>query len=37
MTPLSASQRHASLLKQKRLDALTRLGDRDTARVAVPS
>ena len=35
MTPLSASQRHASLLKQKTLDALTRLGDRDTARVAV--
>ena len=35
MVPLSASQRHASLLKQKTLDALTRLGDRDTARVAV--
>ena len=31
----SASQRHAGILKQKTLDALTRLGHRDTARVAV--
>lgn len=31
----TAAERHASLLKQRALQALTRLGDRDTMRVAV--